>query len=31
MSFRTSILSLTIANTLKPEEKLTAKNKPQGC
>ena len=31
MSLSTSILSLTMANTLKPEEKLTARNKPHGC
>jgi hypothetical protein len=31
MSLRTSSLSFTIANTLKPEEKETATNKPQGC
>lgn len=31
MSFKTYILSFTIAKTLKPDEKLTAKNNPQGC
>lgn len=31
MSFKTYNLSLTIANILKPEEKLMATNNPLGC
>lgn len=31
ISLRTSRVSLTIAKTLKPDEKLTAKNNPLGC